>query len=110
MSTQHIKRVFGKSGMWSQPLCIFEFEHNAAGMSRSGDFTVSVVIGPTFDQPMVMIVLAGHEATESMTVEQLNDQIELYRSDDMLEEVDALCGIRDNVQFLVDQYNNHDYL
>ena len=110
MSVEHIKRVFGKGGMWGQPLCVFEFDHDAAGLSRSGDFTVSVVIGPTFDQPMVMIVVAGHEATESMTFEQLNKWIETCRGDEMTEEVDALCSIRDNVQFLVDQYNNHDYL
>ena len=110
MSTDHIKRVFGKQHMWDQPLCIFEFEHEAAGKSRSGDFTVSVVIGPTADKPMVMVVLAGHEHTESMTIEQLNEQIQLCKSNDMLEEVDALCGIRDNVQFLVDQSNNQDNL
>lgn len=110
MNTSRIKRVFGKSGMWSQPLVIFEFEHEAGGMSRSGDFTVSVVIGPTACDPMVMVVLAGHEHTETMTTEQLEEQIEFCKNDDMIEEAGHLTNIRDTVDFLVNQYNNHDYL
>ena len=82
-----VERVFGKSGLWSDPLCIYEFTHT--GPSRSGQATVSVVTLPNGSIP-VIIVYAHHEDTESYTLEEWNALNEEYDNKDSNEYSDLL--------------------
>lgn len=115
-----IKATYAKGSLWDLPLIIYEFEHFAGSKSRSGDFTVSLILAPptNFDnEPNVSIVLAGHECTNTITRDMLLDEIHLLKQQEKedaceytTETLKNMISIYRITRDLVNKYKKQEYV